>query len=362
MLKHINNKLNAIITQLFIARSCKATKQSQIIALVIIFSITLISSVQAADSVDYANYYDVQVKEESKPAAESNPNATPTVEAPKSITDEALSGVKVSPTEKSIEFTVSKELEKSNHSNEISVKNEYPESVKVVFEAIGEEIEIYLNAYEVQEKVSLSKNSDYKIRVYNVYNEYLGYIRSASTITGKVNISPFLLVRDLTVEAPTVKFVREEKQAPTTTPAPIINPAPAVENKASNENETTNTPSIVADVLDYVDLKDEFAKHKQIPSPVEKRSIRVANISNSKIHISIIDNGGTQTIGDGWTVPNDIYEPQYLNLQSQPILISAEADITINKATGEAIKKKAKELNIDEKGNYVWLIDNLVSK
>ncbi len=298
--------------------------------------------VQAAETVDFANYYDVK---EAAPAQTSSPTATPapttTPTGEEKLQELDYNQVKATEgaeMQKGLEFAVSKELANTNNANEISIKNEYPESLKIVFEAIGESIEIYLNAYELLDKVALNKNSEYKIRVYNIYNDYLGYIRSPSALTGQLQISPFLLVRDSIIEAPTVKFVKKE-------------------NLTDNKPETP-TP-IVADVLESVELKDEFAAEKKSLIPVSKRYLRIANISKAQVHIDIVE-PGNQTLGDGWTITNDIYEPQFLNLQSKPIQISDEADLLVTQAiSNTTVKKKAKELNIDERGNFVWLIDNL---
>jgi hypothetical protein len=305
--------------------------------------------VQAADTVNYADYYDVPLKEESSTKPTSIEAQTP----------EQYSQVKPNEgaeIQKGLEFAVAKELSTTNHVSEVSVKNEYPESLKVVFEATGEKVEIYLNAYELMEKLSLNQNSEYKIKVYNIYNEYLGYIRSGSALAGQLKISPFLLVRDSIVEAPTIKFVREEQPAATIQTSPISKPEPV-----STESKAEAPKSIISELVENVEFKDEFAKHKEVKVEMElnKRSLRVANISDSQIHIDITEQG-SQRVGEGWTVANDTYEPQFLTLKSQPIQISNGADLIITKTnSNKTIQKKAQELNIDEKENYVWLIDNL---
>jgi hypothetical protein len=87
------------------------------------------------------------------------------------------------------------------------------------------------------------------------------------------------------------------------------------------------------------------------------RNIKVANISDKTIRLKIEDREGN-SIGGGWTVKNDIYVPQYLNFKSVPIEIKSDAKLIIeNTDSDKVIKKLAKELNIDEKGNYVWFID-----
>lgn len=313
------------------------------------------SGLQAAEPVDYGNYYDVKDAAPTQPAT-----TTPLSPIISPASDTKLQGLEynqVKATEgteiqKGLEFAVSKELVDSNHANDISVKNEYPESLKVVFEAIGENIEIYLNAYEVLDKIALNKNSEYKIRVYNVYNDYLGYIRSPAVLVGQLKISPFLLVRDSNVEAPAIKFVKEDKPASTQNGS--------ISKPLENLTEKKETPNpIITDVLESIELKDEFAAEKKSLIPISKRSIRVANISKAQIHIDIVDSGN-EPVGDGWTISNDIYEPQFLNFQAKPIQISANADLLVTQIISKAIvKKKAKELNIDERGNFVWLIDNL---
>ncbi len=339
-------------------------------------------STQAAETVNYADFYDVKeavpttpstpvqaVKETiistpAQPSAEAAATSTP-ASAPSPSNGDKLQELdynQVQTTEgteiqKGLEFAVSKELSNTSNATEISVKNEYPESLKVVFEAIGENLEIYLNAYELLDKVALNKNSEYKIRVYNVYGDYLGYIRSPATLIGQLQISPFLLVRDSIIEAPTVKFVKEDKPA-TIQSSPETSPTSKPQENLTEKQEATQ-PQITTDLLKSVELKDEFAAEKKSMIPLEKRPIRVANISKAQVHIDIVE-ADNQAIGEGWTIANDIYEPQFLNLKSEPIQISAEADLQVTQAISQtSIKRKAKELNIDEKGNYVWLIDNL---
>lgn len=277
-------------------------------AILCIAFILFANTVQAAETVNYADYYNVPVKTES--SAQATLGETPEIQ-------------------KGLEFAVENKPSTSNHINEVSVKNEYPESLKVVFEAIGEKIEIYLNAYELMEKLSLNQNSEYKIKVYNIYNDYLGYIRSSSVLAGQLKISPFLLVADsVVVEQPIISPAKPESKPQSTS------------DQVSTTSSTAPPPSV----------------------QLSKRPLRIANISNSQIHIDITETNG-HAMGEGWTVANDIYEPQFLNLQSQPIQVSDEAQLIVTKVNNQTtVQKKAKELNIDEKGNYVWLIDNITVK
>jgi hypothetical protein len=316
----------------------------------------------------------------------------------------------------------------STNIKKISVKNEFFESIKVVLEPISEDMredlikkEFYLNAYENKDEVTVTRGVNYNVKVYNLYNEYLGEIYKPNIKSkNKLAISPFFLIRE-------VKTKRDK---------PILANQPAREHNKDNENkdnENTETTKIQTkqtsqqtglesskgdeDNFKPITQSENFhseliterhdeeteifrttnkesknstrdssgqVKQKPETSPQPKeinlrsnkepvisqtvndiyyaennkiRNIKVANISDKTIRLKLEDKDGTP-IGGGWTIKNDLYVPQYLNFKSVPVEIKPDTRLIIdNSDTDTLIKKLAKELNIDEKGNYVWFID-----
>lgn len=287
---------------------------------------------------------------------------------------------------------------------QITIRNEFYESLKILLtsednKAELNDIEIYINAYETKNTINISKNIKYKVEVYNLYDEYLGHIYNANTQkNNKISISPFLLIADKK-ESPkedgkTLKIKEAKEQV----------------KQSDENNEELEQPAEFQAITESTNFSDKIITHKEteetkifreteekaseleskeitsaseipeteIPKPkeieinnkkinnfikpnsqldIKARTIKVANISDSSVHIDMLDPEG-KPIGGGWTIDNDIYVPQYLNLESKPVSIEPDVKLLINNIKSkEILTKFAKELNIDEKGNYVWFID-----
>lgn len=88
------------------------------------------------------------------------------------------------------------------------------------------------------------------------------------------------------------------------------------------------------------------------------RKIKIANISNDDVVIEI-ENQASEKIGNGWMMTNDIYVPEFLDFNSEPVSLEPESVLIITSSKSKkVITKRASELNIDEKGNYVWFIND----
>lgn len=345
----------------------------------LILSLILIGGSQAqaengatADTtkVNYSEFYDVKANEAEGTKAEEvkKSEEIKTEEskvAPEGLQEQGFKPITQETTAKP-ELTIGKELSTNPNLLEVNVKNEYPEGVKVVFQDLEDSIELYLNAYETINKVTLNKRANYKIKVFNVYNQYLGYINNQLNPSGQINISPFLLLQDFVDASPNVKAVAKSEP-----PTQVINQSktqstsssePSVTEDKKKSSPTNSTPSPIinptAGIIEEANLKDEFSKNKTKAEQRSKRNIKVANISSSSIHLDIAE-PGEAAIGLGWTIPNDLYVPQLLNLKQEAIQITANADLLLTQMSSQdSMHKKASELNLDELGNYILLIGN----
>jgi hypothetical protein len=105
-------------------------------------------------------------------------------------------------------FNLINPKDQSTNIKKISIKNEFFESLKIVLEPISEipregliKKEFYLNAYENKEDIVVTRGIDYNVKVYNLYNEYLGEIfRPNVKSKSKLAISPFFLIKELNIK------------------------------------------------------------------------------------------------------------------------------------------------------------------
>jgi hypothetical protein len=270
----------------------------------------------------------------------------------------------------------------------ISIKNEFFESIKIVLDPMHDNLredlikkELYLNAYENKEDIFVTRGIEYNVKVYNLYNEYLGDIfRPNIKSKNKLAISPFFLIKEITTkrEKPILvnQSAREQNNDNEGLEIAKQDLKRTVDvNKlalgSSKDNEEDNFKPIIKSKNFQSELITEkqeeeteiFRTSKEQISDIyyaennKTRNIKVANISDKTIRLNIEDRNGN-AIGGGWTIKNDIYVPQYLNFKSVPVEIKSDAKLIIqNSDQNTILKKLAKELNIDEKGNYVWFID-----
>ncbi|MBT6842427.1 MAG: hypothetical protein HOA17_01350 [Candidatus Melainabacteria bacterium] len=221
----------------------------------------------------------------------------------------------------------------------LSLRNEFPETIKIVFqtELSQNNKELYLHAYEDLDTLSLQKDTEYRVHVYNVHGQSLGQLRENVTEQNKIKISPFLLVKKYIFKPAQIKVIKEEAKLILT-----------IEESPVAKEEELKSQAIIA----------EPVTEQAEPNLDEKRSIKIANISDRDVHIDIIE-PDNQAIGSGWTIHNDIYEPQFLNYGSKPIKLSASAKLILKPKDMEETVQEAKDLIVDERGNFIWLIKDL---
>jgi hypothetical protein len=282
-------------------------------------------------------------------------------------------------------FVSSLPTEKKTNSDNLfyNLKNEYYESIKVVLEASFSESpkttnsEFYLNAYESVKDISIPTNAKIKVKVFNLYDQYLGYIDFKNNQKDRnLKISPFLLVpaefdqknKKITNTIKEVQkavdkaVIKDEIKDGVGLIIPKSSSAVTQVQETKNSNKApepiikTSAPEISSAILD---AKSNLA---QTPMDTKPKKIKIANISDSSINLIIKKSSG-EIIGESWTVANDVYVPQFLNLQSEPIIIEPDSTIIItNTKSLKTLIKKASELNIDERGNYVWFIEGFPDK
>lgn len=245
------------------------------------------------------------------------------------------------------------------------IRNEFGETVQVRLKHLkskDEEMGLYLNAYELIDLGNLDKGV-YVASVYNLSNSFLGFIKYDSSESKKsiLSINRFDLVQHLngiTEELPKLSIKDESS----------INTG---EVKTSSELEKVSTESIDIKGEDVL-LEQELLSHNDVNAAkkeeleedsdqieqlvIEKKKIKVANISNVAVHIDIIE-PGKDPMGNGWTIDNDIYVPQYLLIDAEPIEISSKADLILKSNNGNVLKKHSADLKVDEKGDYILVIN-----
>jgi len=259
-----------------------------------------------------------------------------------------------------------------------SLKNEYYESIKCVLEASlsdsakPELNEFYLGAYQVIKDIPVAVNAKIKIKVFNLYDQYLGFIQYDKKETN-IKISPFLLVPaefDLKNKkvVSTIKEVqkavdkavlKDEIKDGVGLIIPKTNSSPVISVITETKTPSTKPEPILRNSLEISAPASETPLNTA-PTPIDTKpkKIKIANISDSEIHI-IIKKPSGEVYGDSWSVGNDIYVPQFLNLLSEPIVIDSDSTIIItNTKTAKTLIKKATELNVDERGNYVLFVES----
>jgi hypothetical protein len=218
---------------------------------------------------------------------------------------------------------------------QIEIRNEFHESIKIILESPeGTAIkELYLNAYESLNKIAVPIDMDFKVHVINVYGQELGILRGSNLNNNKISISPFLLVKKYNFKQAKIKAMEDQK-------AELI------------LKQEPRKPELQAQKLQAAKLQEQ-----QIETESIDRSIKVANISSEKVHINIFESG-KKSIGAGWTIKNDIYEAQFLEYKQEPIKISADAELILEVDRKEKQRKRAGDLALDPRGNYVWFISD----
>ena len=262
-----------------------------------------------------------------------------------------------------------------------NLKNEYYESIKVILEASfsdstkTEISEFYLNAYESVKDIPISSKAKIKVKVFNLYDQYLGYIQYEKK-DSNIKVSPFLLV-PAEFDQKNKKLVSTIKEVQKAVDKGVLkdeikdgvgliipksNPVSATtlitETKNNNGNPEPVIRMPIPEISNPASAPDPKSNLAQTPLDTKPKKIKIANISDSDVNV-IIKKPNGEVYGDSWTVANDVYVPQFLNLQAEPIIIDSDSTIIItNTKSLKTLIKKASELNIDERGNYVWFVED----
>ena len=72
---------------------------------------------------------------------------------------------------------------KDQKSKKLSFKNEFFQSIKVILSSTNDFKIIYLNPYEQLDGISIQKSEDYKIKIYDLDEKYLGNLLKTDLIT-----------------------------------------------------------------------------------------------------------------------------------------------------------------------------------
>lgn len=346
---------------------------------------------------------------EFKPIFPQDPNAVQTLKVDNgeeakaelsSQTKNTKEPIQEKVTEKKVEKTKEQELVKLEIKTEkkladkqrfVDIKNEYYQSLKVELKHNNKTQELYFNAYELLKEVIVSKDSNLTMKVFDVYGNYIGYIDEKDKNSKELRISPFSIIKasipeEKELELPkketsfeeikeisSAKIKEEKIEEPAKKEEVILVEKPEPLKEYSYKAKSLKAPQpfipeelkIKKPIIDSNgiemddDMSDEMLEMVSIDDKTA-RYIKVANIGEENIHIDIYLPDGS-AIGKGWTVSNDIYVPQYLNFQAQPVDIDPESELQIFNTTSQKLitKKKAKELNVDQKGNYVWFINQI---
>lgn len=331
----------------------------------------------------------------------------------------------------------------------LDVKNEFPESLKVIFEANDTNSkELYLNAYETSKGIVISSTAKYKVQVYDLLGQYKGYIRDADTVSATIlQVSPFLLAQeynppavtddplvqkleqpklefnanqvenlpelgtvlpkhsvedimfaiqnmDLGGQMPTPKVIETK---PVAEPTPIEKPSGdrmlntsmltpyreykikkadvAVKKESAAQAVTVPVQAVaqtlVAESLTPVtkpvvttpveSVKPAVVEQAEAPatSELSKRKLKIANLTAETLRVNI-SKDDRYIKEQGWTINGDDYSPQYLKLDNKVLEIDSTTNLFITDSkSNTTIKKISGDLNVDERGNYIFVIENL---
>jgi phosphopantetheinyl transferase (holo-ACP synthase) len=250
-------------------------------------------------------------------------------------------------------------LKKESNSKikEVSFKNEFFQSVKISLSSDNDFKIIYLNPYEKLDNIVINKEEDYKIKVFDLDEKYLGnLIRTDLKKMSLVRVSPFLIFPEL--------LSKEDSSL--------------IQKDTNFTQEKVELEPIKSELLTKEIVKPkEIEIQKKInplkPEPLEKitenkvdNQFKIANISDYKVKISIKKADG-ESIGTNWTIDNDVYSPEALKFASQAVVLDPDTRISITYLDKDnKIKKElsltAKDIPKDSHDNYTYFIENIVSE
>jgi hypothetical protein len=249
---------------------------------------------------------------------------------------------------------------KDQKSKKISFKNEFFQSIKIVLSSANDFKIIYLNPYEQLDGISIEKKEDYKIKVYNLDEKYLGNLLKTDLAKKEiVRISPFLIFPEINQK----KTIGQDNVI-------LKKPANTIEEKVEiKANETPTkyiemTPKeIKVEPVVVESLKSQEPKALMLDN--SGNEFKVANISDYRVKVSIKKADG-ESIGTNWTIDNDVYSPEVLKFASQAVILEPDTNINIIYLDkDDQIKREvtiaARDIPKDEHNNYTYFIENIAS-
>lgn len=249
---------------------------------------------------------------------------------------------------------------KNEKYKKLSFKNEFFQSIKLVLSSANDFKIVYLNPYEQLDGVIIDKKEDYKIKIYNLDEKYLGNLLKTDLSKKEiVRISPFLIFPELNQK----KTIGENN---------VILKKPVTTTEEKVEIKAKETPTKYIEMTPK-EIKVEPVVVESLKSQEPKaltldnsgNEFKVANISDYKVKVTIKKADGV-SIGTNWTIENDVYSPESLKFASQPVILEPDTNINIVYLDQEDhIKREvtiaAKDIPKDEHNNYTYFIENIVS-
>lgn len=274
-------------------------RKTQTILLISFFILSSLGAIAKEQEKEFIKVVDI----ESHSNEPSNSTSAST-----DLSEPSLSLIKESEESKSSPKT-------SSNLTTAQIRNELGENIKVV---LNENKIYYLSPYKTTSTGPVEKGV-YYIYVYNFKDDFLGVLNKKLEGKAENNII-------------------------------VINSFNLHSNVLDQEDPAPKEKSMSENLRSKKTITSEYIE-QELETPLRK--IKIANISSSDVHISILKTI-KQNIGNGWSVNRGIYEPELLLFQGQAIEMSPEDEIILGGP--KEFKVKAKDLRIDDDGSYIWII------
>lgn len=250
-----------------------------------------------------------------------------------------------------------KNINSNSKFRKVSFKNEFFQSIKVTLNSPNDFKIIYLNPYEKIDDIPVNKKEDYKVKVFDLNEKYLGnLIRTDLQKKDLVRISPFLIFPELVQDGDTEVIQVEE----------------TISNEKT-ESSPIKTETVISSLVQPKEIEIAKKINPLKPEPLNKATdqeelgnqFKIANISDYKVKISIKKANG-ESIGTNWTIDNDVYSPEPLKFASKPVILEPDTNINITYLDKDDHVKKelslpAKNIPKDPHNNYTYFIENIAS-
>lgn len=254
-------------------------------------------------------------------------------------------------------------VETNKKSKSYDMKNEFFESIKVIFSSDNDYKIIYMNPYEKLEAIALNSSEEYKIKVFDLNENYLGNLINTNLKKQKLlKISPFLLFPELSVKSANGETARENIIHRTAKPRKIEIDSSKRTIRAQELSEIIKPKSIQVDTSTRLDpLEPEsFQEEKK---EIETDQFKITNISNYDVKVTIKKASG-ESIGTYWIIDNDTYSPELLKFAAKAITLEKDTQITIqylnqDESVKEEISFQAQDIQKDQQNNYTYFVEDL---